>query len=34
MHQGSLAFGAFYGSEAKVTPALRQYLEKALRSGK
>jgi shikimate dehydrogenase len=34
MHQGVPAFAAFYGGEAKVTPALRQYLEEALRSGK
>lgn len=34
MHQGVPAFAAFYGSEAKVTPALRQYLEEALRGGK
>ena len=34
MHQGVPAFAAFYGAEAKVTPALRQYLEEALRSEK
>jgi shikimate dehydrogenase len=34
MHQGVPAFAAFYGGEAKVTPALRQYLEEALRGGK
>ena len=34
MHQGVPAFAAFYGGDAKVTPALRQYLEEALRSGK
>ena len=34
MHQGVPAFAAFYGGDAKVTPALRQHLEEALRSGK
>jgi shikimate dehydrogenase len=34
MHQGVPAFRAFYGAEAKVTPALRQHLEEALGSGK
>ncbi len=34
MHQGVPAFAAFYGGNAKVTPALRQDLEKALRRGK
>lgn len=34
MHQGVPAFEVFYGGKAKVTPALRQHLEKALRSGK
>jgi len=34
MHQGVPAFAAFYGGEAKVSPPLRQYLERALRSGK
>jgi shikimate dehydrogenase len=34
MHQGVPAFAAFSGGEANVTPALRQYLEEALRGGK
>jgi len=34
MHQGVPAFAAFYGGGAKVTPALRQHLEEALRGGK
>jgi shikimate dehydrogenase len=34
MHQGVPAFAAFYGAEANVTPALRQYLEEALSRGK
>ena len=34
MHQAVPAFEAFYGGDPQVTPALRQYLEKALRSGK
>jgi shikimate dehydrogenase len=34
MHQGVPAFAAFYRGDAKVTPALRQYLEEALLSGK
>jgi shikimate dehydrogenase len=33
MHQAAPAFRAFYGAEAKVTPALRQALEKALAHG-